>query len=57
MHEVFCKRNESDKRLLRILNEAYLDARYKEENYAVSGEEVELILGKLKRMQEVFAKL
>lgn len=52
--EVFSKERARDKQLLKLLNNAYLDARYREENYQVSSEEVMVLSEKVKVIKTVF---
>lgn len=53
---IFSKENKGNKRLLKLLNTAYLDARYREDNYNITLEELERLAEKVKTIKRLFEK-
>ena len=53
---IFSKENKGNKRLLKLLNAAYLGARYREDNYNITLEELERLTEKVKAIKQLFEK-
>jgi len=51
--EVFPRRNEEEKRLFELLKKAYIDARYKMDEYRITHEELEYLAERVKVLQEL----
>lgn len=56
MPDVFSSREHRSRKLVKLLNEAYLGARYREEEYTVCGEELSMLFLKVSRIVELFEK-
>jgi HEPN domain-containing protein len=52
--DIFSKKDKRNKRLLQLLNDAYLDARYREQDYAITYEELEKLFEKTNRLLALF---
>ena len=55
LEKVFCRHDEEDRRLLQLLQKAYIDARYRAD-YCISAPEAKTLTGKLRALQEIFEK-
>ena len=51
--QVFPREHEEEKRLFELLKKAYIDARYKMDEYSVTREELEYLAGRVKVLKEL----
>lgn len=52
LRDVFSKNSDKDKRLLHLLNKAYIDSRYKQ-HYSMETHDLDKLIGKVERIQEL----
>jgi uncharacterized protein len=51
--QIFPRENEEEKRLFELLKKAYIDARYKMDEYSITREELEYLAGRVKMLKEL----
>ena len=52
--EIISKEKGADKRLLKLLNDAYLDTRYREDQYTITLNDLDHLFEKVKRIKQLF---